>query len=714
MAKPDLPYSDPSESSAESTTPTAGSYGAGVEVSDTTLEPEGRVIRSVSQAYEVTQTDLTEAQKLIGNAGLITNLLQGARPYNASTLRNLNEGHKTNISTRAYGTELRRAAPRLYMPVLTASTLTAAQLPTGWPDAANKTAFFRETITEAIRGWPKNAFFWRGLGREVVYYAYAFAVWTDKYEWRPSLVRMDRGFVPRGTEVMEDNLSRFTYLYEYKPSELLSIAKKAVDAGIGDWNKEAVAAAVQAADLPTTNYTLDGLRKWEELIRESSWDFSYTKGVRVTKTRHLFVLEATGKVSHYILWPDGPAKFQLLMERLDAFDSMNDVVRPLVAADGDGTIQGSWGAGHILYDMAIQLDQIRCDSIDNLKMGNKLKIQVPDPKDINQVKLVVNSTAAILSNGQFAQNVGGIAPATESYKIAEADMARYMQEAIGAFLPPISYQSDVKAAQVNAALAQQQEIERDVLESWMSQVAPVVATMTKRLCNPDSPDAVAKKTRKLLLEGRNGLALTPEEIALFCDQPAIQSVTDFTPFVKAQKAAFAASVKGDPRFNQTVAARMQCEGVPGGGLRLADELVLQDGDPIGKTAAARQQLIETGTMKDGIPVPILPTDLHIVHIDTLRPGLEAAIKNGLLLPAQTLLKHFVGHWQAGVSLKVIPKDQINSIKGEIALFQKSIEALAAQKAEEQQAAALAQGGAPIPFPQAGGATVPVADAALQP
>ncbi len=699
LPKTKLPYSDPDDSVEDVTQPTAGSYGSSVKVDESDLEPESRVIRSVSQAYEVTQTDITEAQKLIVNAGLITNLKQGARPYNPATLRNLNEGYKTNISTRAFGTELNRAAPRMYMPVLTASTMTAAVLPAGWPNAANKTALFRETITSAIRSWRKNDFFWRGLGKEVVDYGFAFACCLDKYDWRPSLVRMDRGFMPRGTEVMEENPGRFVLLLDYKPNELLDLARRGVDTGGGGWNKEAVAAAVQAADLPATDYTLDGLRKWEELIREASWDFSYTKGVRVVKTRHLLVLEATGKVSYYIIWADGPSQFQLLMERLDAWDSMNDAVTAIVFGYGDGTIQGAWGAGHILYDMAVQLDQLRCDNLDNLKLGNKLKIQVPDPKDINQVKLVVNSTAAILSNGQFSQNVGGIAPATESYQIADADVSRWMQEAIGAYLPPIPLtSSDVKAAQVNAALQQQQEVERDVLECWLKQVAVIVQMMTKRLCDKDSPDKVAKQVRKTLLEGRNGLALTEEEIDLLVNQPAVQSVTDFTQYAASQRGAFAASVKGDTRFNQTIAARMQAEAV--GGIRLADEMVIGENDNSLTTAAARQQILETTSMTLGTPVPVLVQDLHEVHMQTLNGPLQEAIKAGMLDQAKLGLQHLVAHWEAGVSTRTIPKDKINEWKSVIARYQAALEELAKEKAQ-QPIPAQNQPVAPVEqFPQA--------------
>lgn len=685
--KPDLPFNDPTATSGSTTQPTAGSYGYDVEVDEKTLDPDddSRVIRSVSQAYEVTETDITDAQKLVANAALITNLKQGARPYNPATLKNLNEGHKTNISTRAYATELNRAAPRLYQPILSASTLTAAQLPVGWPDAANKTAFFRSTITEAIRGWRKQRFFWEGLSREATDYAYVFAACLDKYDWRPSIIRMDRGFMPAGTEIMEENPGRFTAKVDYKVSELLDLAKK----GGSGWNKEAVAFAVENAELPATNWKLDGYRKWEELIGEASWNFTYTKGVKVIKARFLFALEATGKVSQYILNPDAPVAMQLLCEKLDIYDSMNDFVTALVFSYGDGTLQGARGAGHILYDMAVQLEQLRCDNLDNLKMGNKLKIQVPDPKDINQVKLVVNSTAAILSNGQFSQNIGGIAPATESYAIAENLCSKWMSEGIGSYLPPVPTAASKAANQIaGAAIEQNEDTQRALLDGWLGQIAYVVQMMTKRLCDKDSPDKVAKATRKTLLDGRNGLALTEEEIDLLVNQPSVQSVVEFTQWFASQRGAFAASVKGDPRFNQTVAARMQAEGVPSGGVRLADEIVVETGDPATTTAQVRAQILENTTMALGIEIPVLVTDSDLIHLDALKQPLDDAIKAGMLKQAQVGLNHAAAHFQSGLSKKTLPDS--NKWKAQIATWEHAIQALAQEQAQAQQAQALQQ------------------------
>lgn len=676
-------------------------FGAEPEVDESDLEQTNRVVSSVTHGVSMTDNDIKDARRLIQNAARITSKKQGDTPYSKSTLKNQGKGYKTNISTRALATELKRAAPRLYMPILTASTLTAAELPPGWTLGPEKTQFFRETITKAFKAWRKFPMFIRGLASEVVDYGFAFACCTDPFEWRPHLVRMDRGFVPRGAEIMDDNLPRFTLLWEYQPDELLRLAR---DASGDYWNKDAVAMAVQHADIPNTEYTMEKLRKFEELIREQVWDFSYEKGYKVIKARHFFVLEGSGKVSHYVFWADSPKpEWTLLFEHLDAYDSMSDVVVPLVFGYGDGTIHGSWGAGQLLYDMAVQLEKVRCDSIDNLRMSNKMKIQVPQAKDANKVELTVNDTFVVVSEGQFANNVGGIAPNPSGYIALEQQMRQWMQQVIGSYLPDIPSQpSDIKAAQINAAMAQEQEVQRDVLEGWMQQFAYVSHMMTKRITAKGSNDKVAKEVRKKLMEGnKDGIAITEEELDILVNQPAIQSVTDFTPAVAATKAQFAQSVLNNQLFKQTSLAKIMASAV--GGQSLVDYIVVPEGDVTEQTAAQRQQLEELTTMGSGIDLPVVNKDMHWVHMQTMKTppqqgipsAMDAVIKSGNVRVAGTMLRHYSAHYQSAVALKSIPEEAINQEKSFIANYEKAIEALTkqqqAQQAQQAQMAAQQQG-----------------------
>lgn len=661
----------------------AENFGSSVKASEKSLEPENRVIESVEQALGVVENLEWDATVLVNNAAKITNRKQGARPYSPKRLENQGKAYKTNISTRSYGTILRRVSPRLYNPLLRATYLTAAALPGDNVESEAKSSYFREITTEAIRSWPRFDWFARGMAQEVVDYGFVFGAFLSKYEWRPSLIRMDRGFIPRGTEIMDTSPPFFSCKWDYKPEELLRIARRAVDADVEGWNKDAIAAAVQAADAPAVeSETPVNYRKWEELIREAVWNTAYTKGYRVVQAKHLFVVENSGKVSHYILWPDGKEDNKLLYEKKDAFESMADVVHTIVFGWGDGTVHGSWGAGHILYDIAGQVEKIRCDAVDNLRNANKMRLQVNDAKDINDVKTVVNDDQVYVSGAQFANNMGGISQNTTSYIELDNMLTRWMENMIGSYIPPVPTQSsDVKAAAINAAVAQEQEVAQDAIEMFLSQFAHLISAMTRRLYDPDSSDPVAKKLREKALE-----RLTEEELEQLVNQPSIQSVTQYTPLIAQAKAQFAMSQFGNQLYKQQTLARFAAEGVPGGGGRFADAVVVPAGDQTDATIAQRQQLLENSTMLLGVAVPVATSDSHLIHYNTLIEPLRQAIAAQMLEPAKVALSHLVAHWTAGVATKTWPPELINESKSQIADLQKAIEDMAAAQAEQQAAA----------------------------
>jgi hypothetical protein len=666
------------------------STGDTPKVSDS-LEVENRSIASVNQAFSVGETLISDAKKLIQNAARLTAKLNGERPYNQRALKNNLKDWKTNISTGFLSTECSKVLPRFYMPLKTAKYLTAASLPAGHPNGAEKTAHFRQVMTDAVRSWPKFNFYIRGKAREVGVFGYSFDAWFDEYEWRPTLLKMDKGFVPQGTEIMEEP-QFFLAKWDYKPSEILQLLRQNVEAGRSEWKKDNVVKAINAAYPPPVDASYPESRSYEDLVRQATWGYAYTKGAKVVRTWHLFAKEATGTVSHYILLADSaggtstngsgdPEQEQrLLYENLDQFGSMGDAVKPTVFDYGDGTIHGSWGAGQILYDLSVQVEKVRCDSIDNIRLTNKVKAQVPDAKNVNDVKLTINDQFVIISGAQFAGNTAGLTSDVAGYEALDQKLSQIAQQKIGAFVPPIPLQpSDIKAAQINAAMSKEKELQEALLENWLIQWAEVMQTITKRLCNPESPDPVAQRTMQELL-----VKLTIEEIAMLRDQFPVKSVIDFTEFRAQQRAAFASTVVNNPLFRQTEVARTMAEGV--GDEAFVSSLIVPEGDQTDVLTAQRQQLMECAAMANGDPVPVIPNDNDWVHMQTLKPRLQKKLTGDApnLQYAQLELQHYAAHWSQGVNKKTIPKESINEEKAWIAAAEKAIATFQEQAQIKQQ------------------------------
>jgi hypothetical protein len=682
-------------------------FGAEPNISESSLEPKNRAINSVQQAYAVAETLIYDATRKIRQAAKITKKLNGEPPKSPRELANKGKDWQSNTSTGALSTTCSKIPPRLWMPIQNARYLISSTLPEGTVDGANKTEFYRHTITKAIKSWPKWKFFVQGLTKEVSYFGYGFSGFLDNYEWRPTMFRMDRGFVPAGTEILDDSVPFFAVKYDYLPGDLLQLLKTNQEADRDEWQKENVVNAINDARPPVRSGVMANVRTYEDMIRNGTQWLSFTKGTKVIQTIHLFALEMDGKVSHYVLLADenggaysntegnAPADKGLLFQQLDQFESMGDVFRSFVFEYGNGTIQGSLGAGQILYDMSVQVELARNDSFDNLKMASRLKIEVPDAKDVNTVKMTVQDDKVILGGAKYQGVNAGLVSNVEAFIALDQQMTRLMDEKVGAFLPPAPVPgTSATATQVNVQVQREDEIRNAILENFLMQFGMLTHSMERRLTDPDSTDKVAKEVMKTLKK-----KLSTEEIKQLRDSEPTETIIAFTDIVVKQQAAFLQSKTQGPNsqmYDQFQIEQFISQAMVG--LDLAS-VVLPPGEDQNKViAAARQQLIEGTTLGNGAPVPVLPTDNHWVHMQTLKPAMNGILQQASQDPAkipisQNILQHYTTHYELGVEAKTIPKDQINPEKRLIAEWEKVIESAQQKAAAEAAMQQLQEAGA---------------------
>lgn len=636
-------------------------------------------ITSATQAYAIVEKLIQGWRDGIANQQAITAQLNGQRPRDPGMLKQLGRDWIPNINTGFLRTETGKIPARLWMPIARASYLTAARLPTSHPLFWYKSELFRKTITEAVRRWRKWPWFMRLLAREVGVFGFGFAVFFDEYEWRPTFVRQDRGFVPAGTEILDENWSLFAVAYDYQVPDLIQLVEKAEKSGNSPWNKEAVAKAIMGSGPKSPDTSYEGMRAWEELVRQANLGYCYEKGFNVVQTYHVFSRDADGSISHHIVVKStggqgapvttsgDSAKY--LFEKRNQFKSMDEVVVPMYFEPDDGTVQGSWGGGQMMFDLSLETEKAFNDWLMSLKQAAKIKTQTSAGRTPDEVRLDVDDVMMLVTNGVYAGNTAAVVTDPRPFATMAETLGQMSREKVGSYIPPIPTESvDIKSAQINAKMSEQAEVREQSFQSWLWQFALLMEQMSRRLCRKDATDAEAKKVRETLLE-----KMESAELEILTNQPQVYTIDEFTQAAAQRRAAFAASKSGNPFYNQKRLETIQATAA--GGIDFAETVLLPGEDETVERMARREQQFETATMMGtGEYVDVLPMDADWYHMIQLRPKLEETLMEAGPSPViGVMLKHYEAHWVAAVAKKGIPKDRINTEKSFIAKMNNVLE-----------------------------------------
>lgn len=656
----------------------------GSEESLSVTEQSKYAINNPSQALAVAWRLKEDWKNGIKNQAAITAQLNGQRPRDPGVLEDLGRNWLPNINSGVLRVEAGKVPARLWQPINTATYLTAAKLPENWPQGVKKTGIFRSKVTTAIRSWRKWPWFMRQLAREVGFFGFGYAVWFNKYDWKPTFVRQDRGFAPMGFEILEDEMPIFVVKFDYQPFELLELVKEQIDAGVEDgWDKEGVVEAINSAGPKPQDGDEDNRRSYEEMIREASIGWTYEKGYNKIMTYHIFSTDADGSVSHHVVLQKDLANFGsaqsnenvtasdgqgFIFERREEFQSMSECVHPMLFDPDDGTIQGSWGAGQMLFDLAIESEKSINDWMASMKQAAKIKAQAGEGKNPDEVRLDVDDAMMVLSNGTYAGNTAAISTDPRPFQALIEAQGQLAREKIGSYIPPIPLQStDIKAAQINAKEREQQEVREQIFQTWLWQFAGLIEQMVRRLLDPETPDPVGKKLREDL-----ELQMSKEEINILVDQNQIETIFEFTDIARSRRAMFCQMKEGNTFYNQKVLQEIQADAAGGPNFM---ESVLIPGDDATVEAGARRA--QAGEAADMIvlrqPIAVLPEDLDWYHMLELRPILTLHLETGMFELAGIMLNHYKSHYVGAVAKQGMPKDRINVEKAFIAKAAKAIE-----------------------------------------
>lgn len=581
-----------------------------------TGKPRRRAITSPEQLKTIVRRlEQENLERSIKNARIMARY-NAEQPYSQQELVNKGLGWKANFSTRPLAHIIDRLAPRYVRAVQSLRYVTnSGLLSTDSKDAHRKSEVYRRELTSLLRSHRKWKPLLTQLAQENALFGWSIAVIPDDVSWMPRAPRQDEVFVPAGTGQHSDEAQVVVMREDVLPSELFSRIEDRDTAADAGWKIEEVVEAINGAKPSSVaDNAQHAYRGYQDLIREGGLSLSFSTGTTNVKLYHVFATEPNGLVTHYIVAGDD---LKVIFSRTDRFKRMSDVSTFFTFQQGNGRLHGSLGVGRLAYNIASIVDRARCEVVDRLQLSGKLLVSVPEGS-LARFKMTVMGSSALIGE-EFKVQQQKIEAGVDEFLKLDQFLNGLLNETAGNVTPnsPNIQGERVTAAAVNLVAGREEELRDIRLERFIDGFSTMVSLIQRRLSDPDvrANDADARTFYDRCMKH-----MTDEEFVSICMRPASETVEDYTDDERQRRILQLKEWANDPFVNQAKVRRLLADTQLGEDT--ATEILLNQDDPTVTGAEQRSQLLEISQLQHGIAMPVLRTDNHAVHIQTLMPALQ--------------------------------------------------------------------------------------------
>lgn len=648
-------------------------------------------ITTIEQAQGIVNSLQQENTDRALLASRIKSKYDSEKPYSTTQLKADGLSWRTNMTTRPLPMLIEKVVPRFTGGVKRMKFLTSAALPETVPNAAEKTDAFRREITETIRsreGWEDFVF---GLALENCLFGYISAGWTDRYSWLPrSFSLVDSFLVPTGTKHYSEAAQVICLRETFMVHELFDTIRDQENAKLAGWDVDNVLDSINNAIPEARRSTQSNTPQnfWADLRRECSTLGAYT-GTKAVAVWHVFVTEVDGGITHVAY---DEANKKKLFWKVKQFERMSDISCFFSFQHGNGKLQGSKGIGRELYGMAGVLDRARNETVDRLMLSGKLVVQCAE-NQINRFRMSVVGSVILIQEGYSIQE-SKIDSNVKDFFALDEFLSDLLDQNAGSTSPKALTGDRVTKAAVELNAATAEERSDALLDRFLTQFARMVSTIQRRMCNPDTLEKDALAMQKRLLD-----VMSPEELKMISDKPAINTVQDYTDRDRQQIVVIASEARGNPLYKAREMERRKLAAIVSD--EFAESVLLPENDPTEQAEQSRFQQLENPLIVAGQEVAISPRDNHAIHLAVIQQKVQGIAQMAMQDPgASQALAPLMAHAQQHLAALEVagPKPVYAQFKQWFDQTVKGMEELAKHDAEVAAQAAPLVPGAPPGLP----------------
>lgn len=584
------------------------------------VKPEPKAINSARQALQIAQKLAYNDIKRDQRRARVLAAFNGEPPYCEADLINAAQGYRYNVSFGYMEGVIGRAVVPYNELTINISDLTEikAQL----PDEKLKIVQveFGNTM-EKWGGWPKYV---TRLNQDLVLNGYNATIFPSDFDPFPIFVMQKHGFVDEGSLNDVKDLDLFVWRKSYMIHELYSKIEDEAVARETGWNTNNVKTALENTvpeSIWNKNLTTSG--QWtavEQAIREGSL-YTSIVGAKMIETYHVFAVEVTGEVTHYIVLDDSIAQGDTfakdsapeLFKKEKRFASMREFLVYFDMETGDGTWHGSKGVGQRVFNTHKANDKAINSALDTSFTAGLTLLQAGDEVEQEELTLSVIGPFAVIPNG-VTINPQTLPNVAATFFQMQALLSNTSENRVGDVVPntqPSVTQGNETATKAKIDAGRQELITKGNLKRYIDPISQVMSIIVRRLLKENSPNEYAKEFQaKLKAKG-----LSDDDLKKIAGARNTGRIDDILGNTAANTQVVFAEFRNDPDIDQHKLKEMRISSVLDADA--AQELIIADTDQTKMIESARDQELELTTIQTGKPVPVSPRDNHQVHLEYL-------------------------------------------------------------------------------------------------
>jgi len=307
-------------------------------------------------------------------------------------------------------------------------TMDAARIPyyglfSGVPQYANFKTRFRkrdpesqlwnttvaENFTCLLNDWDQFKWHIQNSQHEMLFEGWGPLIFPDDSDWRFQSIPARAVMVPQGSPSCLDK--RIKYIAVRSPYRVHELDDKIRDneegAASRGWNVSAVKNAIKFGTKSESGETWaqQPWEEWQKRYRDKSLISSYTE-CDVVQCVHLYVMEYTGKVSHFIITENSvplgdkdQKDEEFLFKDPNRYDSYDQALNVAFQNTGTGTWHSVKGIGLKSYGFEETQNRLNCRVVDNAHISSGMVLQAGNATSKQKLQLMVTSAATIIPEG---------------------------------------------------------------------------------------------------------------------------------------------------------------------------------------------------------------------------------------------------------------------------------------------------------------------------